>query len=447
MGSRPGARAVAVWSGLILTGALLASASTVDRVVPMLELDGVINPLAARYVERGVARAEREGASVVLIELDTPGGTMDAMRGIVRTLLASRVPVVVYVAPEGARAASAGMFVTAAANVAAMAPGTNIGAAHPVSIGRSGDQSATMEEKVVNDAAAMVRAIAQRRGRNVEWLERAVRKSVSLTADEARRQGVVDLVAADRNALLMALDGRTVETASGRNVLRTRGASIARWPMSLPERILHALTDPNIAYLLMSLGLIGLAAELYHPGLIFPGVTGAVFVMLALTAFGSLPVNWAGVAFVVLGIGLIAVDALIAGVGLVSIGGAAALVIGSLFLYRPSGPVTPAEPALSVSPWLIGFITAVAVGFSALVLRAVLRVRSAPIRSGPQALVGRHGVAASELSPAGAVRVDSESWSAVAEDPPLPVGAPVEVVGVEGVTLRVKRGQEAIADE
>jgi membrane-bound serine protease (ClpP class) len=403
----------------------------------------VINPVGARYVELGVERAARQEARAVVLKLDTPGGTMDAMRDMVKSLLGARVPIVVFVAPEGARAASAGMFVTAAAHVAAMAPGTNIGAAHPVSVGRSGDQSATVEEKALNDAAAMVRAIGQARGRNVEWLERAVRESVSLTAEEARRQDVVDLVAPDLPTLLAAIDGRAVQTAAGRTVLHTRAAAVISWPMSIPERILQVLVDPNIAYLLMSLGVIGLAAELYQPGLIFPGVTGALCVLLALTAFGSLPVNWAGLAFVLLGIGLIVVDALVAGVGLVSIGGAVALVIGSLFLYRPLGPITPADPALAVDPWLIAFVTAAAVGFSALVLRALWRVRRAPIRSGPEALIGRYGVAASELAPAGAVRVDSESWSAVAVDAPLPSGAPIEVVGIEGVTLKVRRGEEA----
>jgi membrane-bound serine protease (ClpP class) len=323
-----------------------------------------------------------------------------------------------------------------------MAPGTNIGAAHPVSIGRDEGQGAVMEEKAVNDAAALVRAIAQERGRNAKWLERAVRESVSLSAQEARRQQVVDLVVADTSGLLAALDGRTVETPGGPQVLQTREREIERWPMTLPGRILHVVTDPNIAYLLMSLGLIGLAVELYHPGLIFPGVTGGLSLLLALTAFGSLPVNWAGVAFVVLGIGLVVADALLGGLGLVSIGGAVALLLGSLFLYRPIGPTTPAEPALSVSPWLALLVTAIALGFSALVLRALWRVRSAPVRAGAEALIGRHGVSTSALSPSGTVRVDSESWSAVANDPPLPAGAPIEVMAVEGVTLRVRLGEE-----
>lgn len=414
-----------------------------DRSAPLLEVSGIINPLTARYLVRGLAEAERADAPFALIQLDTPGGTMDAMREIVQAILASAVPVVVYVAPEGARAASAGVFVTAAADVAAMAPGTHIGAAHPVAIGRGGQKDPTMESKAVNDAAAMARAIAERRGRNADWLERAVRQSVALTAVEARDQGVIDLVAGDIERLMSAIDGRIVQTATGPRTLGTKEVSVERRPMTLAERIAQVITDPNIAYLLLSLGLIGLAAELYHPGTIFPGVTGVICLILAFTAFGSLPVNWAGVALVGLGLTLIFLDALSAGIGLLSLGGVVALVLGSLFLYRPFDSAAPAAPALAVSPWLIGIMAAFGLAFSTIVVRAAWRMRHAPVRSGPQALVGREGVAVSPLAPAGRVRVDSEVWSAVADDAVISPGEHVRVQAVEGVILHVAREEAA----
>ena len=427
-------------AGLTLVlGFGLAARAAARPQVSLLEIEGVINPMTARYLARGLEAARTSPAEAVIVRLDTPGGTMQAMRAMVREILASEVPVVVYVAPAGARAASAGVFITAAAHVAAMAPGTNMGSAHPVSLG-GGEQKAgkTMEEKVVNDAAAMARAIAARRGRNAAWLERAVRESVAVTAHEARELNVVDLVVENREALLAALDGQRVQTVAGAKALKLAGAQVNRTPMNLAERILHTITDPNIAYLLFSLGLIGLAAELYHPGMIFPGVVGLILVVLALVAFGSLPVNWGGVMLIALGVGLTVLDVLSAGIGLLTLGGATALLLGALFFYRPYGPISPAMPDLSLSPWLIVGSAALLLGFSGIVARALWRVRNLPVQGGKESLIGRTAVAESPLEREGRVRVGTEVWSAVADEN-VASGEQVRVVGVQGVTLRVRR--------
>jgi len=407
-------------------------------VVYELEIDGAITPLTARYLAQGVAEAAEFGAAAVLLRLDTPGGLESAMREMVRVILGAPVPVIVHVAPPGAHAASAGLFITIAAHAAAMAPGTTIGAAHPVSIGGTAGGDTVALEKVVSDAAALARAIASERGRNEAWVEAAVRRSVSVTAAEALELGVIDVVAADRDRLLAALHGRPVRTARGATALRLEGARIVRRTPSLAARALEALVDPNVAYILFTLGVIGLIAELYNPGMLFPGVTGAISLVLAFVAFGGLPVNWAGVALLLLGIGLLVVELYTEGFGFAGIGGVAAFLLGSLLLYSPLTPVSPALPAARVSPWLVALVTGVMVVFLALVARALLRLRRKPVASGAEQLVGRTGRARSRLDPRGTVRVDTEDWSALAEDGPIEPGAAVEVVGVEGVTLRVR---------
>ncbi|MDF2692586.1 MAG: putative rane-bound ClpP-class protease [Labilithrix sp.] len=371
----------------------------------LLTARGQIDPVTARYLEREIERADVDGADLVVVELDTPGGLDASMREIVQTLLGSRVPVVVHVAPAGARAASAGMFVTLAASVAAMAPGTAIGAAHPVTIGRAKADPA-MADKVVNDAAAFARAIAATRHRNADWPERAVRESVSLTSDEALRERVIDLVASDVPDLLRQLDGRSVPTASGDRPLHTAGLHVDARPMLVSERIVQIVSDPNVAYLLFLLGLLGIAAELYHPGTFVPGTLGAIALVLALVAFGNLPISWAGIVLILLAI----------------------------------GPAAPG-PTVRVSPALVIVMSATVAAFFLLVVRATLRARHLAVRTGIPVLVGHVGVATSELAPAGTVRVDSEVWSAEAEGEPIHAGERVIVVGGAGVTLRVTRSQ------
>lgn len=434
---------------LALAAACLAGATTAvpaaRSTVHLLTVEGVINPLTAEYLAGGLERAASEQAAAVVVQLNTPGGLERSMRRMVEAILGSPVPVIVYVTPGGGRAASAGMFITLAGHVAAMSPGTNIGAAHPVGLG--GDADEVRQAKVVKDAAALARGLATMRGRNAAWAEEAVFESVSITAREAMDREVIDLVAADLDALLRRVDGETVRTAAGAAELSTAGAPIDRRPMSLPSRILHAITDPNVAYLLFTLGMVGLMAELYNPGILFPGITGAISLLLAFTAFGSLPLNWAAVALLVLAAALFVADLYTEGLGVLAVGGLVAFVLGSLLLYSPFSPTSPAVPDVGVSVWLIAVMALAIAGFFFFVIQALVRAQRRPVSTGAEALVGRPGTATSELAPEGTVRVDSESWHAVAEDGTIHAGEPVQVVGVQGVTLRVKRNGSAAAGE
>lgn len=404
-----------------------------DTRVRLLSASGMIDAVAARYLVRELGRAEADGVAFAIVELDTPGGAEPAMREMVRSLLGARVPVVVYVAPSGARAASAGMFVTMAASVAAMAPGTEIGAAHPVVLG---GMDPVMDAKIVSDAAAFARAVGETRHRNGLWAERAVLESVSLTADEARREGVVDVVARDLPDLLAQLDGRSVATAAGERTLHTEGVRFESHPMAIPERIVQAIGNPNLAYLLFLLGLLGLAAELYHPGTFVPATLGAVSLVLALVGFGNLPISWAGVGLLVFALGLFVAE-LHTGVGAFAVAAVVALVAGSLLLYRPPGPVSPTAAAVHVSPWLVVFMSGTVASFFLVVVRATLRARHLAVRTGVAALVGQTGIAVSELAPTGTVRVGGEVWTADAGGTPIQSGDRVVVVGASGVTLRV----------
>ncbi|MFQ6058297.1 MAG: nodulation protein NfeD [Anaerolineae bacterium] len=398
---------------------------------------GVIDPFTAGYIKRGISTAREDGAQCLVLQLDTPGGLDSAMRAIVQEMMGSPVPIVVYVSPAGARAGSAGAFVTLAAHIAAMAPGTNIGAATPVDL-LGGEVPEALRTKVTNDAAAYIKAIAQTRGRNAAWAEEAVRQGSSITAQEAREAGVVDLMAKDLPELLEAIDGWEVSTAWGERVLHTRGASLNRIEMSLPESLLHIIVDPTIAYLLLTLGIWALIAEFYHPGAILPGVTGVICLILAFVAFGSLPINWAGVALIVLAVILFILDIKVAGFAL-SVGGAVAFVLGSLMLFRPFVPTPPAMPPLSVNPWLIALMTGVFAAFFLFVVSAGLRAQRARVTSGVQALVGARGRATSDLAPLGTVLVRSEDWTAEVVGEPVKAGEEVEVIGVDGVKLRVTK--------
>jgi len=411
----------------------LASAQPGEHV-DLITVEGVIDPFTAQYVERGLDIAQSDGAQCLVIQLDTPGGSDIPMRDIVQRMLNSSVPTVVYVAPAGARAGSAGVFITLAANIAAMAPGTNIGAAHPVDI--TGAITGTVGEKVTNDAAAYIRAIAEKRGRNAEWAEKAVRESASIIAREAVEYQVVDLVADDLTDLLDKIDGREVITADGPVTLSTRDAPVRTIGMNFAERLLHVIVDPNIAYLLLSIGTLALTAEFYNPGAIFPGVTGAICLILAFVAFGSLPVNWGGVALIVLAVVLFIVDIKVAGFVL-SVGGVIAFVLGSLMLFSPFTPSSPTMPRLTVSWPLIILMTVTIASFFLFALSAGIRAQRTKVASGIESMVGSTGTAATDLDPGGTVQVKSEQWSAVAEEGSIKKGEQIRVVGTKGVRLKV----------
>jgi len=422
---------------LFLMSGLATLAQAREGPVMVIEVRGIINPLTAQYLERVLRLARQRTARLMVLLLDTPGGLDSATRDMVQALLESHVPTVVYVAPRGARATSAGLFITLAADVAAMAPATHIGAAHPVPLGQ--DISEVMDEKATSDAAALVRSVATTRGRNAEWAERAVRENLSVTADEALEQNVIDLIAEDLDDLLLQLDGREVSTSSGPVVLRTEGAPVERRPMNVVERFMHVISDPNIAYLLLASGSLLLIAELADPGLSLPGIASVVCFILAFMALGSLPVNWAGV--VLLGVAVIffVVGLLTDTEAIVTVAGLVPFVLGSLILFSPFSVSPPAAPDLRVNPWLIGMMAAAMLTFSLVVLRAILAATRLPPKSGAQRLVGRRGIARTDLSPGGQVRVELEDWSGVAIGDSIQAGEPVQVVGISGVRLQVTR--------
>ncbi|MDO8588608.1 MAG: nodulation protein NfeD [Armatimonadota bacterium] len=420
---------------------LVASAGSVGsqqdrRTVYVAAIRGVINPFSASYLSRAAAIAEREKAEALVVTLDTPGGLASSMQTMIKTILNSRVPIIVYVSPLGARAASAGMYITISAHVAAMAPATHIGAATPVSM--SGGEDSTMRAKLIEDAAATARSLATERHRNAKWPEEAVRKSVSISAEEAMKLKVVDFIAPDLQSALRQADGRKVHTVRGVVILRTRGARTVELPMGFVERLLHVITDPNIAYLLLLVGIIGIASEFYHPGVFFPGVIGVISLALAFVAFDALPVGGVGVGLILVAIGLMVAEFHTHGFGALGMGAVVAFVLGSLLLYVPLTPVSPTLPAVRTSPWLVALASALFALFFIFVVGKLLQARRRPVVTGMEALVGKRGKAATTLSPRGNVIVDMETWSAESLEGPIPKGADVEVVGVSGVVLQVR---------
>lgn len=420
---------------LVILGLLIIWPGALQAAGPVivLEVEGVINPFTARYLERGLRLAEQQGAHALIVTLDTPGGLESSMRDMVQMLLQASVPTVVYVTPGGARATSAGLFVLMAADVAAMAPATHVGAAHPMPLGA--EISEVMEEKVISDAAALVRSVATSRGRNADWAEQAVRENFSVTAAEALDLDVIDLIAVDLGDLLRQLDGREINGA----VLQMAGAIPQISPMNLSERFFHVITEPNIAYLLLSLGTLLLLAELADPALSIAGIGAVVAYIVAFMALGSLPVNWAAIALLALSVVFFLVGLLTDTEVIVSLAGLVPFILGSLLLFTPFTPTSPAAPAARVSPWLIGVMAISILGFSYLVLRAVLAaIRRAP-QAGAQKLVGMRGIALTDLNPTGQVRVDLQDWSAVAVTGEIHTGDPVRVTGIAGVRLHVER--------
>jgi len=318
------------------------------REIVLLVVDGMINPATADYIHDGIERGRQEGAQAVVIQLDTPGGLLDSAKSIVKDILGAPVPIIVYVAPSGAGATSAGVFVTLAANVAAMAPGTNIGAAHPVG-GQGENISGDMREKVENFAASLSRTIAQERGRNVEWAEKAVRESVSITEQEAVKEGVVDLVADSIPDLLRKVNGRKVEVAGREVELATEDANVQRYDMRLRQKILDILANPNIAYLLLMAGVLGLYVEFTHPGVFFPGVAGTICLLLGMAALQVLPINYSGLALIILGLALLVSELFLPSFGVLGIGGIIAFILGSLLLFDTPGRPRPSPASPSPS--------------------------------------------------------------------------------------------------
>ncbi len=412
---------------VLLGGVALGSQVSVVRV------EGAIGPASAKFMTRSIDRAEADGAACLVFELDTPGGLDESMRQIIKRIMSSKVPVVVYVAPQGSRAASAGAFITLAAHVAAMAPGTAIGAAHPVSIGQGGQMDSTMSGKVTNDAAAYIRSIAAQRGRNAAWADSAVRSSVSLSETEARRRGVIDLVAPTTAALLDSLDGRAVALASGTDTIRTGGAAVEQTEMTWRDRFLHGLANPNLAYIFFMIGLLGLYFEFSNPGAIFPGVAGAIGLILAFFAFQTLSVSAAGILLIVLAVVLFVLEIKAPTHGILTIGGVIAMTFGSIMLF------TSPDPAMRASLQVIIPVVLVTAAFFIVGAWLSLRSLGRKPESGAAGMVGREGDARTPVGRSGgSVFVDGAHWNAVAEAD-IPQGAKVRVVAVKGMTLTVER--------
>jgi membrane-bound serine protease (ClpP class) len=401
------------------------------KTVMVITANGVINPVSAEFIGKSILKANEMKCEALIIELDTPGGLDASMRTIVKDIIGSEIPVVVFVSPSGSRAASAGVFLTLAAHVAAMAPGTNIGAAHPVGVGDKMDK--TMAEKATNDAAAYIKSLAEKRGRNAQWAEDAVRKSISATESEALQLQIIDLVTKDTTSLLSDLDGKKVQTAYGEKILRTKNAVVAREVMGVRSRILDVISDPNVAYILMLLGFYGLFFELTNPGTLFPGVIGGICLILAFYAFQTLPVNYAGLLLIILAVILFVLEVKIISHGVLAIGGVISMTIGSLMLF--DSPV----PFMKLSLAIVLPAVLVTAGFFTLTLSLALKAYKRKPVTGREGLIGATGMANTDITiHGGMASVQGERWSAYS-DAQIAKGDTVIVEEVTGLKVKVRK--------
>ncbi len=457
----------------VLPLVLAGSVSAAEKTAALFEVKGIIGPAMSDYLVRGFAKAREQGATVIVLRIDTPGGLDTSMREIIREILASPIPVLSYVAPSGARAASAGTYMLYASHIAAMAPGTNLGAATPVQIGGApkplppprrgdddededaegeedgeqakGDEAAdkparkgpppTLADKAVSDAAAYIRSLAQLRGRNVKWAERAVREAASLSAEEALEAGVIDLVAQDLDELLAKADGRSVKVVNTLQTIASAGAEVAVTAPDWRTELLGVITNPNVAYILLLIGMYGLIYEFTHPGIVAPGVAGAISLMLALFAFHVLPINYAGLGLILLGIAFMVAEAFLPAFGALGIGGVIAFVIGSMMLFDIEAP------GFGVSRPLIFGIAASSSALFTVVLALAVKARRRPVVSGREEMVGSLGQVADWGEGRGRVRVHGEIWQADAATP-LEPGAAVRVTALDGLTVRVEPAED-----
>ena len=401
------------------------------QTVYTITVDGAISPASSDYIHEAIITANEANAQCLIIFLNTPGGLLKSTRMIVSDFLGAPIPVIVYVAPGGAQAASAGVFITLAAHIAVMAPGTNIGAAHPVTLGDQ--QDSIMLEKTTNDAAAFIRTISEKRNRNVKWAEDAVRKSISITETEALRENVIDTIAANLNELLTMIHGTTVETSRGTTILQTREASIVTIEKSFQQKILEILSDPNIAYILLMLGIYGLLFELYNPGAILPGIVGFICLVLAFYSMHTLPINYAGLALILFAIVLFILEIKVVSHGLLTIGGVVALALGSIMLIQKESFLE-----FAVISWEIIVTTIVlTVLFFAFAIGMGIKAQRKKPTTGMQGIIGETGEAMSDLRPEGSVKIHGEIWNAVSLDGVIKRGTKITVAEADKLVLKV----------
>jgi membrane-bound serine protease (ClpP class) len=412
---------------------LTFQANSQSSNVVVITLDGAINPAAADYIQYGIEQAVKHNSECLIIQLNTPGGLLESTRTIVSAILQSPVPVVVYVFPPGSRSASAGVFITLAAHIAAMAPGTNIGAAHPVSI--QGQMDSVMTEKVTNDAAAFIRTISEKRNRNVKWAEDAVRKSISITETEALKEKVIDLIANNTKDLLEKINGREIQTAAGSAVLNTKNARLIYIGMSFQQKLLSILSDPNIVYILFMLGIYGLLFELYSPGLIFPGVVGVICLLLAFYSMQTLPINYVGLALIIFAVILFILEIKIVSHGLLTIGGIISLVLGSLMLIKTDSGFD----VIGVSWKVILLFTVLTVSFFLFAIGFGIKAQRRKAATGQEGLIKEIGEAITDLEPNGTIKVHGEIWKAESLDGTIFKGSKIIVTGVSNLKVQVKK--------
>jgi len=416
---------------------LLPSFSFAQKVISINVNEG-INPSTAEFIQLGIEKAQKENAECLVINLNTPGGLLTSTRDIVTNIMQSSVPVIVYVSPTGAHAGSAGVFITLSANIAAMAPGTNIGAAHPVDM--QGKSDAVLNEKIVNDAAAFIRTIAEKRSRNVQWAEDAVRTSVAITEQEALEKNVINLIAVTEKDLLTQVDGKQIQLENGSKILHTKNATVETLEMGFFQKVLSRISDPNIAYIIMMLGFYGLLFELFSPGAIFPGIIGVICLILAFYSMSSMPVNYAGLALIIFGIILFLLEIKVISHGMLAIGGTLSVLLGSMILFRTS----PVENFVSLSWSVIFSVTAFSVLFFLFIITMGLRAQRAKPVSGENAMIGQTALTLTPLDPRGQVTLMGEIWSAASLSEKINTNQKVIIKEVKELTLYVQPADENI---
>jgi len=401
--------------------------------VTVITLDGAINPAATEYIRYGIEQAKKNNSECLILRLNTPGGLLESTRKIVSSILMSPVPVVVYVSPPGARAASAGVFITLSAHIAVMASGTNIGAAHPVSL--QGQMDSTMAEKATNDAAAFIRTIGEKRKRNIQWAEEAVRKSVSITETEALNQNVIDLISPGLRDILDKLNDREIQTVQGNVVLHTKEAKLDYLDMSFQQKMLSILSDPNIAYILFMLGVYGLLFELYNPGLIFPGVVGVISLVLAFYTMSTLPINYAGLILIIFAIILFVLEIKIISHGILTVGGVISLIIGSLMLINNESSLE----VVSISWGVIALVTVLTLLFFFFAISLGIKAQRRKPVTGPQGLINEIGEAITDVNNKGLVKVHGEIWKAESPEGNISTGSKIIVIGISNLKLTIRK--------